>query len=348
VDRAEVDETTFVLKRELAALRQHDLDTNNKLEEATAKIEKLESTLENYDKESGADLLPQKEEMIKCLQSELIKIKLKEAENEDTIKLLSGRICESEMACKSQREDIPEDNIASLQEELAASKLREAESNLALKDLRSKVGDLNTMWLKHIKSAESNTATPSEMPSTPKKFLGSLLENKTSNAVKLEEELMSTRLREVSSFAELKELRLKVMDLETQTQLTLNQLKRQTSLVDSLQADLDLKNRNIKEQQDQAEEFLRKHTDMEGKLKDQSVRERIRDVEKAQSIAELKQIISNLEFQNQQLIKNSEEKDQLMNLEDTMSNLRQQTNNFQLPTPECTPIVEYKLFLPYK
>ena len=74
-------------------------------------------------------------------------------------------------ACKSQREDIPEDNIASLQEELAASKLREAESNLALKDLRSKVGELNTMWLKHIKSSESATATPSEMPSTPKKVV---------------------------------------------------------------------------------------------------------------------------------------------------------------------------------
>ena len=40
---------------------------------------------------------------------------------------------------KTQREDVPEDSIASLQEELAASKLREAESNLALKDLRSKV-----------------------------------------------------------------------------------------------------------------------------------------------------------------------------------------------------------------
>ena len=37
VDRAEVDETTFVLKRELAALRQHDLDTNTKLEEALSK-----------------------------------------------------------------------------------------------------------------------------------------------------------------------------------------------------------------------------------------------------------------------------------------------------------------------
>jgi len=50
-----------------------------------------------------------------------------------------------------------------------------------------------------------------------------------------------------------------------------------------------------------------------------------------------------------------------------MSNLKKQTNNFQvhndtldvgagdnnfgnlqLPTPDCTPIVEYKLFFPYK
>ena len=53
------------------------------------------------------------------------------------------------------------------------------------------------------------------MPSTPKKLLGSLLEGK-SEAAKLEEELMSTRLREVEGMAELKELRLKVMDLETQ------------------------------------------------------------------------------------------------------------------------------------
>merc|ERR1712038_1168218 len=159
---------------------------------------------------------------------------------------------------------------------------------------------------------------------------------------------MSTRLREVASFAELKELRLRVMELETQTQLALNQLKRQTATVAVLNTEVDTRNRRIREQQDQIEECERKLTDLESALADQTVRERIRDVEKAQSIAELKQVISNLEFQNQQLIKNSEEKDQLMNLEDTMSNLRQQTNNFQLPTPECTPIVEYKLFLPYK
>ena len=61
---------------------------------------------------------------------------------------INTKLCQD---LKREREDIPENNIASLQEELAASKLREAESNLALKDLRSKVSDLNTMWQKHLK-----------------------------------------------------------------------------------------------------------------------------------------------------------------------------------------------------
>ena len=32
----------------------------------------------------------------------------------------------------------------------------------------------------------------------------------------------------------------------------------------------------------------------------------------------------------------------------TMMMMLPQTNNFQLPTPACTPLVEYKLFFPYK
>ena len=116
---------------------------------------------------------------------------------------------------------------------------------------------------------------------------------------------MSSRLREVTSVAELKELRLRVMELETQTKLSINQLKRQTTEVNTLHAELENKNKKIREQQDQYEESQRRMTDVEGKLKDQTVRERIRDVERAQSIAELQQVISNLEFQvrKQQTIK---------------------------------------------
>ena len=69
-------------------------------------------------------------------------------------------------------------------------------------------------------------AGQAEVPSTPKKLLGSLLEGK-SEVSKLEEEVMSSRLKEVEAMAELKELRLKVMELETQTHVYHNQLKRQ-------------------------------------------------------------------------------------------------------------------------
>ena len=39
------------------------------------------------------------------------------------------------------------------------------------------------------------------------------------------------------------------MELETQTQLALNQLKRQTATVNSLNGELELKSKHIKEQQ---------------------------------------------------------------------------------------------------
>ena len=39
------------------------------------------------------------------------------------------------------------------------------------------------------------------------------------------------------------------MELETQTQLALNQLKRQTATVNSLHGELELKSKHIKEQQ---------------------------------------------------------------------------------------------------
>ena len=127
---------------------------------------------------------------------------------------------------KKLREAVPDNDIASLQEELAAAKLREAEANLALKDLKTKVAELSSMWKKHLqqRSSESDTASgghstvsaaSSVVPSTPKKLLGSLLDGK-SEVARLEEELMTARLIEVESQAELKDTRLKVMELETQ------------------------------------------------------------------------------------------------------------------------------------
>ena len=164
--------------------------------------------------------------MINFLQAELIKVRLREAENEESIRNLEGKVSELEEEKKKMRETVPENDVAGLQEELAAAKLREAEANLALKDLKSKVAELSSMWKKHLqqKSEADNAAAASSgasqtiavVPSTPKKLLGSFLEGNKSETARLEEELMTARLIEVENEAELQASRLKVMELETQ------------------------------------------------------------------------------------------------------------------------------------
>jgi len=348
VTRAEVEETTFAIKRELSAIKQHDIDTNIKLQEARDRIKTLSELLEDQSSKQTSmeeislktEIINQKQEMITCLQDELIKVRLREAENEETIKSLRGRILETEEERKREREDIPEHNVASLQEELAASKLREAESNLALKDLRSKVSELNTMWQKHLKRSE-NPSTQQEVPSTPKKLLGSLLEGK-SDAGRLEEELMSSRLREVEGMAELKELRLKVMELETQTHVTHNQLQRRSEEAKKLTDLLEESTRKEAELHAQLRESKRKFTDLEGKLKEDLMMARIRDTENSQCVAELTQKISNLEFKNQEqsteddLTTSLNESDRMRELQDKVASLRAQVTRLALMNSKLT------------
>ncbi len=48
VTRAEVEETTFAMKRELSAIKQHDIDTNEKLNEAKERYHPLNSSPNEY------------------------------------------------------------------------------------------------------------------------------------------------------------------------------------------------------------------------------------------------------------------------------------------------------------
>lgn len=94
--------------------------------------------------------LSQKEEMVECLQQELVKVRLNEAENDAIIRDLRGRIHELEEDKKTLRETTPDNSVAHLQEELIAVKLREAEANLSLKDLRQRVSELSNQWQRHL------------------------------------------------------------------------------------------------------------------------------------------------------------------------------------------------------
>jgi len=124
-----------------------------------------------------AEVVRQKEEMIHCLQDELIKERLREAENEERIRNLGQKVNEMEQETRRLRESVPENDVASLQEELAAAKLREAEANLALKELRSKVAELSAMWQKHLKRG-----TQQQQPQQPQQPVNDAQERKTSDA----------------------------------------------------------------------------------------------------------------------------------------------------------------------
>lgn len=114
--------------------------------------------------------------------------------------------------------------------------------------------ELSTQWQRQLQE-QKNEAQHND--STPKKIL--FWETSKSNEhQKLEEELMTTRIREMETLTELKELRLKVMELETQVQVSTNQLRRQ-----------DEEHKKVKEE---LEEALNREKDLANKAREQQHR----------------------------------------------------------------------------
>ncbi|XP_024939464.1 ecotropic viral integration site 5 ortholog isoform X4 [Cephus cinctus] len=339
VSRAEEEETAFVVQRELAALRHTHLETSHQLEQAHEELRSLSILLEENltSKQSSLDeislkqeALCQKEEMVQCLQEELVKVRLHEAENDATIRDLKARIQELEQDKKTLRESTPDNSVAHLQEELIAVKLREAEANLSLKDLRQRVGELSGSWQRHLQ--EHRASQPAPAPdSTPKKLL--FWENRGHEVQKLEEDLMTTRIREMEALTEVKELRLKVMELETQVQVATNQLRRQDEGGQVLREELDDALAREKELIAKMREQQHKYSDLESKMKDETMMARIRDAEHAQQVAELTQRISLLELKNEEMYtegelrNNLDDSDRVRELQDKVADLKAESSH---------------------
>lgn len=202
--------------------------------------------------------MKERDEMVSCLLEELVKVRQTSAENEDMIRNLKTKIQELEEDKKRLRETTIDNSVAHLQEELIASKLREAEASLSLKDLKQRVMELSAQWQRQLQE-QKNDAQP-QPESTPKKLLGlwDQATGKSHEQQKLEEELMTTRIREMETLTELKELRLRVMELETQVQVSTNQLRRQ-----------DEEHKKVKEELDEA---LNREKDMSNKAREQQHR----------------------------------------------------------------------------
>ncbi|KAJ8039201.1 Ecotropic viral integration site 5-like [Holothuria leucospilota] len=223
--RAQEAEDYYSVKKELDEVLGQNRELKKSYEGAQTVISELRNkTMERIQKaqtrvkdlvrraKSGANstvLDKEAEAIIVALQEELIAVRLREAETTESLKELTEKIQDLEEANRRAKED-PNHSVEAMQDELIAVKLREAEANSALKELKQKVNDLEGQWQKQLQRASSNRKQGAAKPTIQT----------------LTEELMSVRLREAEAVAELKEVRQRVMELQTQNQMTSNQMRR--------------------------------------------------------------------------------------------------------------------------
>ncbi|XP_071606829.1 ecotropic viral integration site 5 protein homolog isoform X9 [Heliangelus exortis] len=271
----------------------------------------MEGMLQHFQKviphqfDSGPDKLIQASYQVKYnakkmkkLEKEYTTIKTKEMEEQVEIKrlrtenrLLKQRIetLEKESASLADRliqrnSSLPdEENVARLQEELIAVKLREAEALMGLKELRQQVKDLEEHWQRHLARTTGRWKDP-----------------RKNTVNELQDELMTVRLREAETQAELKESKQRMMEMETQNQINSNHLRRAEQEVTSLQGKVQYLSAQNKGLLAQLNEAKRRQAEIECKSKEEVMAVRLREADRIAAVAELQQHIAELEIQKEE------------------------------------------------
>ncbi|KAM3915433.1 ecotropic viral integration site 5 protein homolog isoform 1-T2 [Leptodactylus fuscus] len=276
VTRAQEAEENYLIKRELATMKQQNDESSSKLEQAHHTISELrqQQQLHKCNPRYSEDFVLQ-------LEKELVQARLKEAESHCAMKEMQDKILEIEKRNNSLPD---ENNIARLQEELIAVKIREAEAITAMKEQRQQIKDLEEHWQRHLARTTGRWKDP------PKK-----------NTVnELQDELMSVRLREAERQADVREMKQRMMELDTQNQINSNHLRRAEKEVNSLQAKVQHLTAENKTLHNQLTEAKRKQAEIECKSKEEVMAVRLREADSIAAVAELQQQITELRFQKEE------------------------------------------------
>ncbi|KAJ8254445.1 hypothetical protein COCON_G00210570 [Conger conger] len=268
VTRAQEAEENYVTKRELALVRQQCSSTAVSLQRAQDTIRELQRHQYTQAFVSG-------------LQMQLEQSRLQEAELLCALKEMQDKVLELE----KRNSSLPDEtNVVQLQDELKLVKLREQQTLQAFKEMRDSVTDLNQRWQHHV------TRGGGHWKESPKK-----------NALnELQDKLMGMRLREGQAQAQLRELKLTVLQLESQNQIHRNLVHRQEQESAALQDRLQCIMGQNKGLQAQLSEMKRKQTESDCKSKEEVMAVRLREADSMAAMAELSQRIADLEIQNEE------------------------------------------------
>ncbi|XP_039583049.1 ecotropic viral integration site 5 protein homolog isoform X2 [Passer montanus] len=335
------------LEKEYTTIKTKEMEEQVEIKRLRTENRLLKQRIETLEKESAslADRLiqgqvtrAQEAEENYLIKRELATIKQQSDEANTKLEQAENTIRELQQQQQWRNSSLPdEENVARLQEELIAVKLREAESLMGLKELRQQVKDLEEHWQRHLARTTGRWKDP------PKK-----------NALnELQDELMTVRLREAETQAELKETKQRMMEVETQNQINSNHLRRAEQEVTNLQEKVQYLSAQNKGLLAQLNEAKRRQAEIECKSKEEVMAVRLREADRIAAVAELQQHIAELEIQKEegkiqgQLNKSDsnqyirELKDQIAELHHEIKCLKGQKNFSDQPTFDGIHIVNH-------
>ncbi|XP_049425075.1 EVI5-like protein isoform X1 [Epinephelus fuscoguttatus] len=274
VTRAQEAEENYVIKRELAVVRQQ-------CNTASESLEKAQDTIRELQQQKYTD------QFVSSLQTQLEQSRLREAELLGALKEMQDKVLDLEKRSTCLPD---ENNMAALQEEVKQMKLRELETLRSFREMQDTVTDLNQRWQHHMSRGSSTGGGGGHWKESPKK-----------NAMnELQDKLMTVRLREAQAQAELREVKLKALQLESQNQIHSKLIGRNDQERSALQDRLQMLANQNKALQAQLNEMKRKQAESDCKSKEEVMAVRLREADSMAAMAELRQKIADLEIQKEE------------------------------------------------
>uniref|UniRef100_A0A8C7NQH3 Rab-GAP TBC domain-containing protein n=1 Tax=Oncorhynchus mykiss TaxID=8022 RepID=A0A8C7NQH3_ONCMY len=258
------------------------------------------------------------EQFVTGLQTQLEQSRLQEAELLGALKEMQDKVLDLEKRSSSLPD---ENNVAQLQDELKLVKLRELETLHSFREMQDTVTELNQRWQLHMSKGGGG-----HWKESPKNALN-----------ELQDKLMGVRLREAQAQAELREVKLQAIQLESQNQIHSKLIGRHEVESAAMQERLQQLASQNKGMLAQLTEMKRKQAELDCKSKEEVMAVRLREADSMAAMAEFRQKIAELEIQKEEgliqgQLNHSDSRQYITQLRDQIGELKNELHVNQIPS----------------
>lgn len=306
------------LQEELVAVKLREAENHVEIEQLNKKITEQELYIKSLRENVPEDPIAQ-------LQEELSAVKLREAEANFAMKELRSKFNELQTLWFEHLQQVHGINMNSTSQpnSLDPSGSPPSSATHNAPSGANQTNSLNTSGTQQITVNSNQASQPSSLTSSlassnplSKFFNNSVIKrasgsssiggtSNNSNAdddlQRLKQDMLTLKLHEADSLAEVKMLRSREMELETQIKIQDNKFKRKEDEFKKIEQELRTERSKLNEIANQLKEEQRKLTDMEWQRKEEQMMRRMKDVEHTRLTGELKQKISSLEIRIEEI-----------------------------------------------